>query len=368
MKKIFLLAIIIMLVGSLFVGCGDEKYEPVESTEEEARVVMTLELEGERYEIKYELYRMLFLNNKSARDGGDSAVWSGDRKEEYIGRINEIIINRAAEIFAVLHLGEKSGIDPYSDEVEEQIDEYIRISVEGNSADVTGHGSYEDYLASLSERNMNYSVQELLYRYAIVLNKLNELYAGKDDEVLGQLDGALEFTEDDVKAYYNSDECVRLLHLFFDAEVKSLEDMQGYREAMESRADDERSVATYIINRYSLVLDSDIFVGSTLSGIVVGKHELDSALYAEYTDAAFSIGEGEVSEVIEIIQDKKYYYILYKLEKSDAHYNEFYERVEASYIDHKIGKMLSDVQSELIQSMQKTDIYSDIEHASISMS
>ncbi len=367
MKKIFFLMLTLLAAFCLLAGCGKKEYEPVESTEEEARVVMTLELDGKSYNIKYELYRMLFLNNKSTVDGGDASVWSGAQKDEYIRRINEIIVSRASEIYAVLHLGEKAGIDPYSNEIEDRIYEYIRISVEGNGADVTGHGSYEEYLSALKDRGMNYSVQELLYRYAVVLDALTELYAGAEDEVLGKLEGELEFTKDDVKAYYDSDECARVLHLFFDAEVRSLKEMQGYKEAMDSRASSATDVATYIINRYSPVLDSDIFKGTTISGITVGSHELDSALFSEYTRAAFSLETGEVSEVIEIIQDRKYYYILYKLEKSDAHFNEFYESIESSFIDHKIGKMLNEIQSGLIDGTKSTDAYSEINHSAISM-
>ena len=76
MKKIiaFLLSLII-LAG--LTACSGGGYEPVPSTDEEARVVMTLECDGKSYDVKYELYRALFLSHRDELDGGDRELWSG---------------------------------------------------------------------------------------------------------------------------------------------------------------------------------------------------------------------------------------------------------------------------------------------------
>ena len=64
MKK---LIAVILLMASIFslASCGDERYDPVESSDVEKTVVMTLKIEDETYNVRYELYRALFLNNKS---------------------------------------------------------------------------------------------------------------------------------------------------------------------------------------------------------------------------------------------------------------------------------------------------------------
>ena len=73
MKKILVLFIIVMTLMGLC-SCGESKYKPVPSTDEEARVVMTFSADGQSYQMKYELYRALFIGNKAIIDGGDDSV------------------------------------------------------------------------------------------------------------------------------------------------------------------------------------------------------------------------------------------------------------------------------------------------------
>ena len=145
MKRIISAVLLVVVLSLMLVSCN--KYPPKKSTREERRVVMTLSLDGEKYEVKYELYRALFLNYKNQVDSGNHSVWASEQKNEYIDRINAIIARKAAEIYSVFHLAGKLGIDPYSKDVNEQIEEYVRISVEGNEADVMGFGGdYDAYL------------------------------------------------------------------------------------------------------------------------------------------------------------------------------------------------------------------------------
>ena len=364
MKKLSLLIFAILSSLMLLISCGEEKYEPVPSTEEEARVVMTFELEGETYEIRYELYKMLFMNNHSLIDGGDVTVWAGADKDRYIEEMNELIVNRASEIYSVLHLAEKSGIDPYSKAINDAVYSNIKISVEGNEADVVGHGSYEAYLKSLAERNMNYSVAELLIRYSVVYDKIKTLFSGEEHEVFGKLEGALEYDEDDVRAYYDSEDSARILHLFFAKEVKSLEAMENYRSNIAS-CETAQEVALYIMNTFSPVLDTDILKDKKVSGVMVGRHELDNSNYEEYTSAALSLLPGEASRVISVTQDKEYYYIIYKLEKTEDYFEKFYDRVENSYVDHTIGRLLFEVKEGLSDSLNFSTNYNGINHYDI---
>ena len=361
MKKTLLLLIILVSSITALASCG-KKYKPVQSSSEESKVVMTFKIDDEEYKIRYELYRMLFMNNHSLVDGGDTSVWSGENKDEYIREMDELIVSYAAEIYSVLHLAEQSGIDPYSKEIDNKIYENIRISVEGNGSDILGHGTYEKYLESLEQRHMNYSVAVLLMRYALVYDEITALFAGEEHEVFGKLEGALEYTKEDVKAYYDGEEAARILHLFFAKEVKSYEKMCEYQAAL-GAAESEKDAASYIMGTYSPVIDTDIFVNKEVSGITIGKHELDRSKYAEYTDAALSLLPGEASQVLTVRQDKDYYYIIYKLEKTDEYFNDYYDRVEASYIDHTIGSLIFEVKEELIESLETELQYSNINHA-----
>ena len=120
MKRI--LSLILVLASLLTLASCGNKYKPVPSTEEESRVVMTLSLDGKKYDVKYELYRAMFLNYRSDVDGGDSSVWSGENKDEYIARIHEMIVARVTDIYATLHHAGTIGIDVYSKSVNSKIE------------------------------------------------------------------------------------------------------------------------------------------------------------------------------------------------------------------------------------------------------
>ena len=65
MKK--LLALLLIAATLLFTACSGGKYKEQKSTDEEATIVMTMKIDGKEYGVRYELYRALFLNYKSAR-------------------------------------------------------------------------------------------------------------------------------------------------------------------------------------------------------------------------------------------------------------------------------------------------------------
>ena len=363
MKKIISLILILSVCLSLF-ACSD-KYEPVESTAEEKRVMYTMSIDGKEYEATYELYRALFLQYKSKIDGGDASVWSGEKKAEYIAKIDEIIYSRIADIYAVFHLCDKVDIDIYSDVVEETIDDYIKVSVEGGSIDgemIAGYdGDYDAYLAHLKKNYMNYSVQVLLYRYSIAYILLEEHYSSK---VTGE--EGVSYTREDVKDYYDSDECVRVLEAFLstttdtDKLINTPQRAQKLRDGVAQQAD-EYDVGTYMI--------SNTLSGEGLrDGMVIGRYGLDPAFYAELTAAAFALAEGETSEVVEVITGKRNgYYVLYRTEKSDEHFTKCYDEIEASYILNLIGGDIARAADTLISGAVKTEAFSSLDHAAISM-
>lgn len=365
MRRILALALALITLLSL-VGCGG-KYKAVKSTKEEARVVMTFSVGGEEYEVKYELYRALFLGYKSQVDGGDSSVWSGADAEKYVKEIDELIISRAAEIYSVIALAEELGFKPYSGDVDDEIEARIEMSVDGGGTVVGFGGDYDAYLASLKEMNLNYSVQTLMLRYSICLEMINEYYLGVEDEALGHLDGDYVFSKEDVKSYYMSDECVRVFHAFVGKNKMSdsKERIDALREDILA-AESDTDIALLIINRTTAVT-SDLLSGKNVTGIVLGRDTISDGVYGAYRDTAFSLEVGEVSDVIEIGGAEPGYYVIYVLEKSTEHFESCYEAVKNSYLDNVIGKKLDEVSLELMSSVEYSDVFETIDHKSISM-
>ena len=365
MKKAIVL-ILILLITFGAVGCRSNKYPPQKSTKEESRVVMTLSLEGEKYEVKYELYRALFLSNRTSVDGGDRSVWSGESKDTYIAEINEIIKEKAARIYSAFHLAKILGIDPYSKEIDEKISEYIKISVEGNGETTGFGGDYDAYLKSLSDAGLNYSTQELMLRYSILLEKIDEHYKGKYDENLGYVNSKYNLSDEELRSYYFGNDSVRVLHAYMQDGVggDTVAKMESIREGIVS-SESDIDAALYIIN-HTLVTPTDLIINKKVSGITVGRYAVDES-YLAYRSAAFSLGIGETSAVIEVNDGTKGYYVIHTLEKTEDHYVMCNEEIKESFFDNMISKKLVDITEGLKSSATYDNNYNEINHGDISI-
>lgn len=363
MKKIIsLLLCILMLISA--VGCKKEKYPEIKSTAEEARVVMTFKLGDEKYEMKYELYRALFLNYSEKYDNGDKAFWNSPESGNALAELNEKIVESALDIFSTLHIAKKIGFDPYSKEAENKIAEYIETSVEGDGDTITGFGGdYDAYLASLKASNMNYSVQKLLLRYSIAYDKIIEHYEGISNEnnPTENEEGAIKVTREDVLNFYNSDSAVRVSPITINATYITYSRANEIRNSIASA--ESASMALNIAIGSTTSIPSDI-----LDGVVIGTHSLDSIYYKDITEAALSLGENETSEVIYVATDiGKEYWILYGREKSAEHFESNYEHIKGVYISQKIGEIIDSAKKQLKDSLTETDSYKNLKHSEISM-
>ncbi len=367
MKKITgLILILSMLFTAALTSCGGE-YPAVESTGKEATVLFTLDIGDDSYDVKYELYRAFFLTYKSEVDGGDATVWSGNDKADYVARINEIILPKIANIYATINLAEKIGVDFSSKTVKNQVDEFIEISVEGgvyNDQSVSGYGSYDDYLDALKSMNLNYSVQVLLYHYAIAQSEIAEYYIGtlnEDNFTPDATEGHLEYTRADVKAFYESDECVRVLRAFVQDSIEAEQKAASIREKMLNASG--TSAVSIVIIQNTFMSEAEAF-----GGMVIGRHSLDSNNYGEMTKAAFELEPGDVSDVLKIMTgDENGYHILYRADKSDAHFDEYYVDILDSYLNQKIGEMINDRVVDSLSDVEYKSAYGNLDYSGISM-
>ena len=376
MKK--LLAILLLIATMLtLASCGDE-YEPVDSTDEEATVVMTLSFDGKSYDVRYELYRAFFLTYKSEVDGGNPDVWTSDEKDTYIAKIDGIIIERIVEIYAAFALCEKIGFDIYSNDVEDKIKENIKISVEGGtygSATIEGYESYEDYLEALKSINLTYSVQTRLFRYAIATDAIDTHYIGtvsSDDLDSDMTIGAIEYDKSNVRDFYYSDECIRVLRLSFQKGITYTPEEKAYsmKDKLESAASQGTTPEEKEKKVFATIMGQGLYANAAevKSGYVIGRYNLERSYYGDMTDAAFSIAEGEVSDPIEVVTDvEDSYYVLYRSYKSDEHFEENYESIKYIYLMNYVGEILHGVSVELTSSVSYTDFLSDLNHSEIGM-
>ena len=370
-RLICLLLCTVMLLSSLLslFGCNKRKYEPIESTAEEKRVVYTLSIGEKSYEVRYELYRALFLNMRGEYDGGDPSVWSGEGKDEYIAAIDSDILKRICEIYSAFALCDELGIDLYSSEVEDMIYSYLVMSIEGCDG-VVGYGSYEKYLEELRKMNLNYGVQELMYRYSVAMDLIDDYYIGtysSEDIVDSVTVGKLTYTREDVEAFYFGEGCVRVLRAAIDPSNYYEDQVQSkingiYSLICEAAPLGETSVA------YAMINNTTMPGPEVERGFIISRHNLDKAYYSEMTEVAFDLGQGEVSRPI-LVNDGQLmaYYIMYKAEKSEKHLNECYSDIAKAFLYNEVGSFLDQRATQLLSGAVSEDVLKELDRSSISM-
>ena len=357
-KKLIAALLAVILLFSLF-GCTNF-YEPVESTEREKSVVMTFTLDGAKYDLTYEVYRAFFLTYKDEISGGDDSVWTGANAAEYIEKINEKIVDMALDIYSTFALARRVGIDPYSTEIGKTINSYINESIKAAE-------SYSAYLASLKKLYLNYSMQTLLFRYAVVLDKLELYYIGASsvEELESGLTepGAITYTDDDIAEFYNSDDCKRILRVHIQGAAHVDPMAKAEKVANDIRAAKSESEIVRIMVNNSLIGGPEIE-----NGYMIGKYNLDTAVYGEMVDAVFEADSGDVVGPIVIHDGDEYiYYVIYIADKSAEHLEENMADVTYVYLWNAVGELLEGVEDALEDTVTMSDFYKTIIHSEISM-
>ena len=345
-------------------SCG-EKYEPVKSTDEEKATVIKISYEKEKYEVPYELYRAFFLQYKSIVDGGNAEVWTGADKEKYEKEIDALIYKQISEIYAVFHLCEKADINVYSKDFENQIEEAIETSIEADVANGGFGGDYSKYLEALKKINHNYSTAKLMLRYHLARQSLLEYYVGTlDADNLNESSkpGKIEYTKDDVRAFYlNSEKSRRIIKVEFPEHLTK-EQAEAKREALNKIVSNPEKTLTdviiYIANQTLANPESE----------VIGRYTYDTLYYSDLTEAAFSLDEGEVSDVFSLkTTDFSGYAIVYRLPADTEFFEESYESIVDSYLLNEFGETVSNTASGIAEAIEETDTLKSLDRSLVSM-
>jgi hypothetical protein len=136
------------------------------------------------------------------------------------------------------------------------------------------------------------------------------------------------------------------------------------REAIvAASAEGETAVAIAMISNGSLIAESEVF-----NGYVIAKNNLDGAYFDKIVDAAFDLAIGEVSQPI-LIHDgrEEAYYLLYRAEKSDKHFEECYSSIAYVYLKNTVGEMEENIRQELKASIKTAPKMNELDLSKITM-
>lgn len=367
-----LICSILVIASLLMTACGQsDPYPPIKSTDEEARVVMTLSLDGKTYDVKYELYRAFFLMYRPQVDGGDPSAWHDENAAQLRAQIDALVEKEICRIYAVLALCDRIRYDLYSKQIDDLINTYVAISVEGGfvEGDVyEGYGTYEAYLDSLKRNYVNYSVQDLLFRYSAGIEALDYYFAG---DINAGHPGAIEYTAEQLRDFYNEDSTAHVIWHYISSDratpEKTLEQQaEEARAAMQAILDDGTNtfekLTSYIIS-HSIQAEADVVRGN-----IVTPYSLDPTQYADLSNAALALSVGELSAPVYVQSDDfDGYFIVYRMEKTEDIYPSVKDKVLSAYLQDRIGRMLDEAERALAASRKDTDVLHTIDPATISM-
>ena len=349
MKKIISWLLLLSTLLTL-VSCKDAEYPPVESSKKESQVLMKISVGRTSYEVRYELYRAFYLTLRE--EYGETL--SEQDSEELESRVLDNIYN----IYTTFALCEEYGIDLYSKAIEKQIESFIRVSVEGgllDSFEIEGFDSYEEYLASLRELYLNYSVQVLLFRYTIGMTAIEAHYP--------EVDGIQQnVTKDEVRAFYDREDTCRYLSLYLSSDYYSDARIQEIRNSI-AELGTETAVAQKMLNYSASLAAEEMFAGR-----IITPYNLDDLLYGNLTRVAVELEIGQTSRPVAAFNSQnRGYFILHRVEKSDAHFENSFNTIAREYVNDKIGRDLAQLNKELREHTTFFAAYELLDRASISM-
>ena len=340
MKKLFLRTITLILIATLLLctltACGED-YELRKSSKKEATPVLTLGEDTVNFEVLYTFFR----NQCDKIPSFSSTYFDG---AEGLARFNATLgaaIGEISEIYAMFALCREAGIDPFGEEVEQKILDYLKLTVEGGTmgeSELQGFDGYDEYLDYIEEKfHMNDAVNRLMIRFAIC-----------EDMLLAHYRNEYPYTDADVAAYFGGEDCIRLIWVSRTQDAGMLsreENISMMRRAREKLIAGNHSGAI----QYSLEPSTDFYMG---------RYTLDDSYYSELIEVAYDLGEGEVSDVLDLGVEGLF--VIKRLPKETAHLSERHESITEIFLYDLQMSSLLDKASELMQGIVYKDFYNDL--------
>ena len=322
------LVALLLCLSMLFLwGCEKEGIYKEERSSLKDRKVMA---KVGDYKVRYELMRALFYTVKDGVDNGDDSVWSSEQADEYFDAAMVEIESALRQIYGTFAHLEACGIDPFGDDIDELVYEYVRKDIEGGYANnnyITGYGSKDAYLKALEDRHFTDAANRILYRMAAASSVLHDYYLET------YADGSIAISDDMIKNFLLSDDCIHVHWVYIernshytDAQQQAyLDEVWQKLKALEGSPNILQLVITYGYNLAAANLENGFYITETTMG----------STYRPIVEAAKTLSPYEVSSVVECADG---YYILVGLQKNadDLLVNSVYKEVTNLYITNQL--------------------------------
>ena len=303
-----ILAAIIFVIIVLAMNLGPVR--PIESTEEEARVVG--EVGG--YEVRYEELRYITLIHRASLDKelGKYDTLDAEGKAAYEAALEERVLADIENNYVVLALCEKYGIKTDTAYVNNQVQKMIEALVDAPVEEEGFGGDKDKYVAWLKENNLTDSFLRLMYKVDYLENQLYDYFVENKIDIEYYSENKAEF----VKYVMDSEDWVRTIHVYYPykhpftssknvpagADKEKVEDTikaydataeaeKWYDKVASANSDESRLKAMKSAIGANFITDFS-FTGN---GLYFTRKQMD----ARYESAAFALDMYEVSEIFE---------------------------------------------------------------------
>ena len=323
-KRISLVLALLICLSALLSSCGAK---PVKSTEEEAAVVGTIG----KYEVRYEELRYLVLNHKKdmSLKYGES-IWTDSAKlEEYKAelwnRVNDTIVSDYYAVQAMAdyyYIGGGASAMMNEEVILNAVQENVELAVDEC-------GSFRKYKEMLAEQ---YLTDSLFRFYNAAEECATELFY-----ILAQDLGEIESSEEYITDYMHSDDFLRTNHIFLQGVT---EDNLKLAETLlaQLKESDNKEMEMIMLKGFYCA----DYTMTTTHGKYFARYTSDYG--DEYELAAFELGEGQLSEIVEAPDG---YYIILRLEVEEDYLKRNYDDFKDDIMGSEFNKRLAEYKAEL---------------------
>ncbi len=306
--KSFFCVIFAIIIASTLISCSQSR--PIKSTEEELRVVGNVG----SFEVRYEEFRFVALTYKKAliEQIGENALTDNELEE----KIRSYTYDAIRTNYAILTMCAEVGIDIDNKTLQEALD----VKMEQIIDELGGRGKYKSYLKE------NY-MTDSFFRFNTLMDIMqNELFYVYVDDL-----GLIENGDDyDKMAEIIEDEFVRTQHIYI-----SKNNGKSY--------DDNRATAESAYSQISAgedFMDVALELGEDSEMTSEGLYIMEGYMDEQYENIAFSLNEGEFSELVET---DTAFYIIKRLPHDSLYVMWNYSALCETYRQYTFLNMIDDI-------------------------
>ena len=306
---------------------------PIESTEEEARVVGTV---GD-FEVRYEELRYITLLHRASLDSemGKYDELDAEGKAEYERILEERVMADVENNYVILSLCEKYGINADSNAAKSYVNDSIKNVVKTDFG-----GSVDKYKEWLKKNNITDSVLRLLFKVEYLEGELLQYVAENNMGIEYDEQSLPEF----IDYVMDSEDWARTVHVYYPHQWDAVEDYNGFERAKEAALNVAQiwQEGARRDAMYSEIGRAPMIQGISTTGN--GSYFTYGQMGDKYEAAAFALDEYEVSDVIETEDG---YFVIMRLPKEE---DDVKAQVETllSYYRYAVLKEQMDAEKEVL--------------------